>query len=66
MYHKVIIMELKENYALVMAEGGQILRVHRLSFRQEQMQDILAISVMQSYVLLRLISTTNSTVRYTI
>lgn len=46
MYHKVIIMELKENYALVMAEGGQILRVHRLSFRQEQMQDILAISVM--------------------
>lgn len=46
MYHKVIIMELKENYALVMAEGGQILRVRRLSFRQEQMQDILAISVM--------------------
>lgn len=29
MYHKVIIMELKENYALVMAEEGQILRVRR-------------------------------------
>lgn len=29
MYHKVIIMELKENYALVMAKEGQILRVRR-------------------------------------
>ena len=27
MYHKVIVMEIKETYALVMAEDGQILRV---------------------------------------
>lgn len=27
MYHKGIVMEVKEKYALVMAEDGQILRV---------------------------------------
>lgn len=31
MYHKVIVMEIKETYALVMAEDGQILRVVYLS-----------------------------------
>ncbi len=29
MYHKAIIMELKDQYALVMAEEGEILRVRR-------------------------------------